>query len=292
MMNRNRPLFALAGAAFTAAAMYGFAQLRYADEMADGFTVWDVVAGNVAAIAILVALALASPRRRGLRLLWLLTGALWIWLLVLPPLDTSDAGPAGVAFLFRFQSWSGIALPLFIITLAHWRTAYRSPRDLRQPAVVLAVWMAAYSICARYDWVNTDAWKDVNYDAIALACWTFLAAPPLLLVRWILRRDREIHPEAIQAEAWFWTRMAPLLRTRWSAVAAGIGLAAGGFVAVGIFQERIIIQEEIDAFTVWMIVICSLLAGPGFGRALRRRAAAIHAPVPTAVRPAPPLLEG
>jgi hypothetical protein len=103
----TRAAIAAAGAAFAAAAMYAFGQALYAEEMAEGFTVWDVVAREVLIISILVGLALASPLRRGLRLLWLLAGALWIWLLVLPPLATTDAGPRGVAFLFRSRWCAG-----------------------------------------------------------------------------------------------------------------------------------------------------------------------------------------
>jgi hypothetical protein len=136
-MNGTRALLALTGAAFVAAAVYAFGHALYASEMAGGFTPWDVVARAVIITSILAGVALATPHGRGLRLLWLLVGALWIWLLVLPPIDTADAGPAGVAFLFRFQSWTSIALPLFLITLVHWSTTFRSIRDLRTPAALL-----------------------------------------------------------------------------------------------------------------------------------------------------------
>ena len=71
-----RALIAGAGAAFVAAAMYAFGQAQYSGEMADGFTPWDAVARDVVTTSILVGLALATPHRRGLRLLWPLAGAL------------------------------------------------------------------------------------------------------------------------------------------------------------------------------------------------------------------------
>jgi hypothetical protein len=283
-MNPTRALFALAGAAFVAAGMYTFGLLLYGGEMAEGFTVWDAVARDVLVVSILVVLALASPGRRGLRLLWLLVGAFWIWLLVLPPIPITDAGPPGVPLLFRFQSWSGITIPLVAITLVHWRTAYRSLRDLQTPAALLAAWLGAFAICARYDWINTDVIRGgVDYDRVALLCWIFLAAPPLFLVRWILRRDREIHPEPTRAEDWLWSRTTPWVRTWWSAAAAGIGIAAAGFVLISIYQA------ESGVFAVWMVLVCSLLTGPWLGRALRRRTAAVSAPLPTATQPIHPI---
>lgn len=286
-MNPTRALFALAGGSLVAAGMYAFALVLYGGQMAQGFTVWDAVAREVVIVSTLAALALASPGRRGLRLLWLLAGGFWIWLLVLPPLDTTDAGPPGVALLFRFQNWSGIAIPLFLVTLAHWRAAYRSLRDLRGPAAVLAVWAGAFAVCARYGWINTDVvWPGVDYNLVALLCWTFLAAPPLFLVRWILRRDREVHPEPIGAEDWLRTRIAPGVRTPWSAAAAGIGIAAAGFVLVSIFQG------ESGTFAVWMVLVCSRLAGPWLGRALRRYTSTIPAPAPPRGEAHPPMITG
>ncbi|HEU0079421.1 MAG TPA: hypothetical protein VFQ76_17325, partial [Longimicrobiaceae bacterium] len=128
-MNGTRALLSVVGGAFVAAAMYALAQALYADQMAAGYTAWDAVSRDVVLVSVVAFLALASPGRRGLRLLWLLAGALWVWLLVHPPIDTADGGPPGVALLFRFQSWSGIALPLFLVTLAHWSSTYRSLRD-------------------------------------------------------------------------------------------------------------------------------------------------------------------
>jgi hypothetical protein len=283
-MNPTRALYALAGAAFVAAGMYGFGLVLYTGQMAEGFTVWDAVSREITIVSILVAAALASPGRRGLRLLWLLAGALWIWLLVLPPISTADGGPPGVPLLFRFQSWSGITIPLFLLTLVHWRTTYRSLRDLRTPAGLLAVWAGAFAVCARYDWINTDViWPGVDYSRVALLCWIFLAAPPLFLVRWILRRDREIHPESTRAEDLFWSRTAPRVRTPWSAAAAGIGIAAAGFVLISIYQG------ESGTFAVWMVLVCSLLTGPWLGRALRRHTADIPAPVLVAAQPIHPI---
>jgi hypothetical protein len=265
-----RALLAVAGGAFVGAGMYAFALARHAEDLAYGFTVWGVLWREFLAVSILVALALATPRRRGLRLLWLLVGALWVWLLVLPPIDTADAGPPGVAFLYRFQSWSGIALPLFLVMLAHWSPAYRSIRDLRTPAALLALWIAGYALCARYDWINSD-WisPDVNYAGVALLCWIFLAAPPLLLIRWILGRDREVYPAQTRAEAWLWSGMAPLVRSRLTATVAGIFVAMPGFIAIRIFQG------ERGLFADWMVLICSLLAGPVLGMALRRHAGTV-----------------
>ncbi|HEU0301175.1 MAG TPA: hypothetical protein VFR37_17045 [Longimicrobium sp.] len=267
MMKGTRALLAVCGGVFAGAAMYAFAQALHAGQMATGFTVWDAVSRDVVIVAVLVLLALASPGRRGLRLLWMLAGALWIWLLILPPIDTADAGPPGVALLFRFQRWSGIALPLFLVTLAHWSGSYRALRDLREPAALLSAWAAAFSVCARYDWINTDVVSPgVRYGRVAMLCWIFLAAPPLLLVRWVLRRDRRLHPAAIPIERWLLARIAPLVRERWSAAAAGVAVAAPGFIAIGVFQG------ERGGFAAWMVLACSLLAGPACGAALRRKA--------------------
>ena len=90
-----RALIAASGAVFVAAGMYALGQALYGGEMADGYTPWDAVARDVVITSILVGMALATPHRRGLRLLWLLAGALWIWMLVEPPIDTADAGPPG-----------------------------------------------------------------------------------------------------------------------------------------------------------------------------------------------------
>lgn len=278
MKHAIHALLALAGAAFVWAMMYAFGNALYAGEMAEGFTPWDVVARDVIITSILAGVALATPRRRGLRLLWLLAGALWIWLLVRQPLDPAmDPGPFGVALLLYFQSWSGITIPLFLVTLIHWSPAFRSIRDRRTPAALLALWMAGYVLCERYDYINGD-WKSfryidghlvsygADYRGVALLCWIFLAAPPLLLIRWILRRDREIYPAQTRAEARLWSGMAPLVRSRLTAAVAGIIVAAPGFIAIRIFLD------ERGLFADWMVLICSLLAGPVLGMALRRHA--------------------
>lgn len=273
-----RALLAVAGAAFVWAMMYAFGNALYGGEMAEGFTPWHMVARDVIITSILAGVALATPRRRGLRLLWLLAGALWIWLLVRQPLDpTVDPGPFGVALLYYFQSWSGITIPLFLVTLIHWSAAFRSIRARRTPAALLALWMAGYVLCGRYDYIDGH-WGSfryidghlvsygVDYRGVALLCWIFLAAPPLLLIRWILARDREVYPAQTRAEAWLWSGMAPLVRSRLTATVAGIIVAAPGFIAIRIFLD------ERGLFADSMVLICSLLAGPWLGMALRRHA--------------------
>lgn len=269
-MNATRVLLAFAGAAVVAAGMYAVALVLYADEyIVEGYTLWDVVARDIVVISTLAGLALSTPGRRGLRVLWLLVGAYWIWLLVVPPIDTADGGPAGVPLLSRFPYWSSLTLPLLVVTLAHWCAAYRSVRDLRTPGAVLAVWIALFWICVRHKWINSDViWGGVDYDRVALLCWIFLAAPPLLIVRWILRTDRAVHPSTTPMESWLRARMAPRLRSRWSAAAAGVGAAAAGFILISLFYMGM------DPYGLWTVLACSLLAGPGFGLALRRRMAA------------------
>ncbi len=279
-MNITHTLLAVAGAAAVAAGSYGVALIRFADEyIVDGYTLWDVVGRDIVIISLLAGLALLTPRRRGLRLLWLLVGAYWIWLLVVPPIDTADGGPPGVPLLSRFPYWSSMALPLLVITLAHWRAAYRSVHDLGTPAAVLAVWIALFWICERYGWINSDVIAGgVDYDRVALLCWIFLAAPPLLIVRWILRTDRAVHPSTTPMESWLVARMAPRLRSRWSAAAAGVGAAAAGFILISLFYMGM------DAYGLRIVLACSLLAGPGFGLALRRRMAAAEAVADSAQR--------
>ncbi|HEV3050699.1 MAG TPA: hypothetical protein VGX50_10335 [Longimicrobium sp.] len=280
MMNATRVLLAFAGAAVVAAVSYGLSLIQFADEyIVEGYTVWDVVGRDVVIVSAAAGLALLTPGRRGLRVLWALVGAYWIWLLAIPPFDTADGGPPGVPLLSRFPYWSGIALPLLVVTLAHWRAAYRSVRDLWTPGAVLAVWIALFWICERYGWINSDViWGGVEYGRVALLCWIFLAAPPLLIVRWILRTDRAVHPSTTPMESWLRGRLAPRLRNRWSAAAVGVGAAAAGFILIAL------VYMDVRTIAVRTVVICSLLAGPGFGLALRRRMAAVEAVADSAQR--------